>query len=50
MNPILNNLTPTSSWSPIKQIEFELIFIEFSNIFLPFRITHFRMNLEQISI
>ena len=37
-NPISDNLTPTSSWSLIEGIEFELIFIEFFEYFWPFQI------------
>ena len=37
-NPISDNLNPTSSWSGIKWIKFELIFIEFFEYLLPFRI------------
>ena len=46
-NPISDNLTPTSSWSLIEGIEFELIFIEFFEYFWPFqidRITNFRIE------
>ena len=45
---ISDNSIPTSSWSRIKQIEFELVFIKYFEHFLPFwinQITNFQNDL-----
>ena len=55
-NPISENLTPAYSWSRIKRIEFEIIFIEVFELFLFFRIIESqifesnRTNFERIPI